>query len=135
MGEFTSEASAEVQDSLDESAPITIDQADPVVAEAAKQLTEATDAIEQDNGYSVTHPQERDAVVADLKGGLEKLKSSVISIGWLRRTALALKTISLRFIDTMKGQMIGGAMVAFKEVIKKHAGNAMEQLLSLLPWP
>jgi len=36
---------------VDEWAPITIDQANPAVVEATKQLNAATDAIEQDNGY------------------------------------------------------------------------------------
>jgi hypothetical protein len=55
----------------DEWAPNTIDESDPVVADATKQLNAATEAIEQDNGYSATHPQERDAVVQDLNGGLD----------------------------------------------------------------
>jgi hypothetical protein len=96
LGDITLVATIEVKDSepVDEWAPITIDQANPAVAEATKQLNAATEAIEQDNGYSATHPQERDAVVQDLKGGLEKLKSGVVSLGWLRRTAIGLKTAS-----------------------------------------
>lgn len=117
----------------DEWAPITLDQASPAVAEATKKLSAATDAIEQDNGYSVTHPQERDAVVQDLKGGLEKFKSGVVSIGWLRRTAFALKTAGMRFANTVKGQVIDGALMAIKEMVKKHASTALEYLWSLLP--
>jgi hypothetical protein len=118
---------------VDEWAPITIDQANPEVAEATKQLNAATEAIEQDNGYSATYPQERDAVVSDLKGGLEKLKSGVVSAGWLRRTAIALKTVSVRFAGTVKGQTIDGAMLALKEVVKSHVGHALEYLWMLLP--
>lgn len=117
VSQFTADIDVET---VDEWAPITIDQANPTVAEATKQLHAATDAIEQDNGYSVRHPQERDAVISDLKGGLEKLKSGVISIGWLRRTAVALKTASVRFANTVKGQTIDGAMLALKEVVKSH---------------
>jgi len=84
-------------------------------------------------GYSVTHPQERDAVVQDLKGGLEKLKSGAVSLGWLRRTAIALKTASVRFANTVKGQTIDGAMLALKEVVKSHVGHALEYLWSMLP--
>jgi hypothetical protein len=65
LGELTIEATAEVN-RPDEWSPITIDQADPVVADATTQLNAATEAIEQDNGYAVTHPQERDAVVQDI---------------------------------------------------------------------
>jgi hypothetical protein len=135
MGDFTLKATVEVKDaeSVDEWAPITIDQTNPAVAEATKQLGAATDAIERDNGYSVTHPQERDAVVGDLKGGLEKLKSGVVSIGWLRRTAIALKTASVRFANTAKGQTIDGAMLALKEVVKLHISHALEYLWSLIP--
>ena len=113
--------------------PITLDQTAPSVVEATKQLNVATEAVEQDNGYSVTHPQERDAVVGDLKGGLEKLKSGVISGGWMRRTIEALKIASARFAGTIKGQMIDGALTAVKEVVKSHMGQALEWLLRLLP--
>jgi hypothetical protein len=132
--EFTLEAIAEVQDAVpvDEWAPITIDQANPAVAEATKQLNAATEAIAEDNGYSVTHPQERDAVVQDLKGGLEKLKSGMVSVGWLKRTAVALKTASIRFVGTLKGQTIDGAMLALKEVVKSHVGHLIEQFISWL---
>src|SRR5579872_4206582 len=52
LAEFTLEATAEVR--ADEWSPITIDQTDPTVADATKQLNAATEAIEQDNGYAVT---------------------------------------------------------------------------------
>jgi hypothetical protein len=113
--------------------PITLDQTDPAVVEATKQLNAATEAVEQDNGYSATHPQERDAVVGDLKGGLEKFKSGVISGAWMRRTIEALKIASIRFAQTIKGQVIDGALAAVKDVIKSHAGQAFEWLLRLLP--
>jgi hypothetical protein len=135
VSEFTLDSFGTVTDKepVDEWAPITIDQADPVVAEAAKQLNAATEAIEQDNGYSAKHPQERDAVVQDLKGGLEKLKSGEVSVGWLKRTVTALKTAGVRFANTVKGQTIDGAMLAIKEVVKAHASHALEYLWSLLP--
>ena len=120
-------------EAMDEWAPITLDQTDPTVADAATQLKAATDAVEQDNGYSIAHPQERDAVVQDLQGGLNKLKSGVVSQGWVRRTFLALKTASFRFANTVKGQTIDGALLALKEVVKSHMGHLMEQLLSW--WP
>jgi hypothetical protein len=135
LGELTATSTAEVIpfEPVDEWAPIIIDQMDPVVVDATKQLSAATDAIEQDNGYSVTHPQERDALVQDLKGGLEKLKSGVVSIGWLRRSALALKTASVRFANTVKGQTIDGAMLALKELVKSHVGHALEYIWTLIP--
>jgi hypothetical protein len=64
---------------------------------------------------------------------LQKLKSGVVSVGWLRRTALALKTASVRFANTVKGQTIDGAMLALKEAVKSHVGNALEYLWSLVP--
>jgi hypothetical protein len=135
VSDFTARTykSAAETEPVDEWAPITIDQANPAVADATKKLNAATEAIEQDNGYSATHPQERDAVVQDLKGGLEKLKSGVVSLGWLRRTAIALKTASVRFANTVKGQTIDGAMLALKEVVKSHAGHALDYLWTLLP--
>jgi hypothetical protein len=126
-------AAAADTEAVDEWAPITIDQTDPIVVEATKQLNAATEAIEQDNGYSVAHPQERDAVVGNLRGGLEKLKSGVVSTGWMRRTVWALKQASGRFANTMKGQMIDGALAAIKEVVKSQMGHLIDQLLSW--WP
>jgi hypothetical protein len=114
----------------DEWTPIQINPDEPAIQEAVRQLQEATTAVEQDNGYSATYPQERDQVVQDLQGGLEKLKSNTVSIGWLRRTVNALKTASLRFANTTKGQMIDGAFAAVKDVIKHHIGNALEGLWS-----
>jgi hypothetical protein len=102
-----------------------------VIQEAVQQLQEATTAIEQDNGYAATYPQERDQVVQDLKGGLKKLKSDAVSIGWLRRTVNALKTASLRFANTVKGRTVDGALAAVREVIKNHIGTALESLWSL----
>jgi hypothetical protein len=83
--------------------------------------------------YSVTHPQERDAVVGNLKGGLEKLKSGVVSAGWLRRIVWGLKQSSGRFANTVKGQVIDGALSALKDVVKTHIGHLLEQFLSW--WP
>lgn len=118
---------------IDEWKPITISQADPTVTQAVQKLEAATEAIESDNGYSVAHPQERDQVVHDLKGSLERLKSDAVSLGWVRRTLSALKTASGRFANTVKGQTIDGAMLAIKEFVKKHMSEAIEHLWSLLP--
>jgi hypothetical protein len=115
----------------DEWAPIQINPDEPAIQEAVRLLQEAATAIEQDNGYAATHPQERDQVVQDLKGGLNKLKSEAVSIGWLRRTVNALKTASFRFANTVKGQMIDGALSAIKDVIKHHIGSALEGFWSL----
>lgn len=115
----------------DEWAPIQIDPNEPTIREAVRQLHEATITIEQDNGYAAAYPQERDQVVQDLKGGLDKLKSDAISIGWLRRTISALNTAGSRFANTVKGQMIDGALAAVREVIKHHIGSALEHLWSL----
>jgi hypothetical protein len=112
----------------DEWAPIQINPSEPAIQEAVERLHDATTAIEQDNGYSATYPQERDQVVQDLKGGLEKLQSNAVSMGWLRRIVNALKTASVRFANTAKGQMIDGAFAAVKDVIKHHIGNALEGL-------
>lgn len=118
---------------IDEWEPIQLDHADPTVVAAVAKLAEATEAIERDNGYSATFPQERDAVVQDLKGGLEKLQSGVVSRGWMRRLTGALRIVSARFANTMKGQMVDGALAAVKDVVKTHMSHLIEQLFSL--WP
>lgn len=114
--------------------PIKLDPTDPIITEAVTKLSEVTELIEQDNGYSAEHAQERDAVVTDLKGGLEKLKSGEVSIGWVQRTVSALKTASITFANTVKAPTIDGAMQALKEVVTTHMKQAIEALLHLWPW-
>lgn len=113
---------------VDEWSPIKLDPTDPVVADAADKLAAATQAIEQDNGYAAERTQERDAVLTDLKGGLEKIKSGEVSVGWVRRTVDALKIASVTFANNVKSQVIDGAMQALKEVVKVHMKDAVETL-------
>ncbi|MDA9520021.1 hypothetical protein XI06_06510 [Bradyrhizobium sp. CCBAU 11434] len=136
IGEITLEATGEVIDvaPIDEWAPIKLDPTDPVVAEAVNKLNAATEAIEQDNGYAAERSQERDAVVSDLKGGLEKLKSGEVSIGWFKRTINALKAASITFANTVKAQTIDGAMQGLREVVKVHMKDAIEALMRLWPF-
>ncbi|WP_128928766.1 hypothetical protein [Bradyrhizobium guangxiense] len=134
-GGFALDAAAEVKDAdpVGEWAPVKLDSADPVVAEAISKLSAATQAIEQDNGYASERKQERDAVVADLKGGLEKLKEGEVSVGWIRRTINALRLASITFANNVKAQTIDGAMQGLKEVVKTHMKDAIELLLR--HWP
>lgn len=117
--------------SPDEWAPITISQSDPAVAKAVKEIGPASEAIEQDNGYAVTHVQERDHVLHELRGGLEKLTSDTVSVGRIRRTVDALKIANGRFANTVKGQTIDGALLARKEFVKAHMSTALEHLWSI----
>jgi hypothetical protein len=119
------------QPPLDEWAPIQIDQNDEVVKEAVEKLRAATEAVEQDNGYAVAHAQERDQVVQDLKGGLEKLQSEAVSAGWISRTVDALKKAGARFVNTTKAPVIDGALAAIKDVVKKYFSSALDYLFSL----
>jgi hypothetical protein len=119
-------------ETIDEWEPIAIDQGHASVQEAVQKLQDTTTAIEQDNGYAATYPQERDQVVHDLKGGLEKFKSDAISVAWVRRTVEALKRAAIRFANTTKAQMIDGSLAAIKEVIKVHAQAALERIWSIL---
>jgi hypothetical protein len=115
----------------DQWAPITIDQNEQSVKKVIQDLQAATDAIEQDNGYAVSHPEERDQVVYDLKGGLEKFKSDKVSVAWIKRTVEALKLASGRFANTIKGQAIDGALSAIKDFVKSHISSALEHFWSL----
>ncbi|HLZ01739.1 MAG TPA: hypothetical protein VKR55_06250 [Bradyrhizobium sp.] len=67
----------------------------------------------------------------DLKGRLDELNSDTVSVVWLRRTVNALKTASFRFANTMKEQMIDGALAAVRDVIKHHIGSVLESFWSL----
>jgi hypothetical protein len=117
---------------IDEWEPIAIDQGHATVKQAVERLQETTAAIEQDNGYAATYPQERDQVVHDLKGGLEKFKSDAVSVAWIRRTVEALKRAAARFANTAKAPMIDGTLAAIKEVVKAHAQAALEKIWSAL---
>jgi hypothetical protein len=112
--------------------PIKVDSEDPGVKKAVSTLEDIIEEVRSDNGYSSTHPHERDHVLEGLQGALDKFKSSSISPGYVRIAIERLRTLGRRFGGTLKEAGIAAAKAALIEFAKKHFG---EFLSYLWKWP
>jgi hypothetical protein len=112
--------------------PIEIDGDDPVAKTAISSLQDIIEEVRSDNGYTATHPQERDYVLEGLQGTLEKFKSSTISAGYVRVAIDRLRMLGRRFSGTLKDAAIAAAKAALIEFAKKHFGDALNYLWK---WP
>jgi hypothetical protein len=108
--------------------PITIEPDDPTAKKAIASLEEVIDEVRSDNGYSATHPQERDYVLEGLQGTLDKFKSSTVSAGYVRVAFERLGTLGRRFAGTLKEATIAVAKAALMEFAKKHFGSALDYI-------
>ncbi len=64
---------------FDEWAPLDLDLASEHVSEVSETLDELIEAVEADNGYAVTLPAERNAVLESLKAGRANLRAGEIA--------------------------------------------------------
>jgi hypothetical protein len=112
--------------------PIQIDGEEPGVKKAISSLEDIIEEVRSDNGYSSTHPHERDHILEGLQGTLDKFKSSSISAGYVRIAIERLGTLGRRFGGTLKEAAIAAARGALIEFAKKHFG---ELLSYLWKWP
>jgi hypothetical protein len=108
--------------------PIKIDPTEPAVKNAIASLDRIIEEVRSDNGYSATHPQERDFVLEGLQGTLSKFKSSSISAGYVRTAIERLRILGRRFSGTLKEAAISGARMALIEFAKRHLGDALDYL-------
>jgi hypothetical protein len=113
-------------------APIEIDAEDPTAKKAISSLQDIIAEVRSDNGYSASHPQERDYVLEGLQGTLDKFKSSSVSAGYIRVAIDRLRMLSVRFSGTLKDVAIAAAKTALIEFAKKHLGDALDYLWK---WP
>jgi hypothetical protein len=106
-------------------APIKIEADDATAKNAIRSLERMIEEVRSDNGYSATHPQERDYVLEGLQGTLAKFKSSSISAGYIRIAFERLGTLGRRFAGSAKDGAITAAKAALMEFAKKHFGDAL----------
>jgi hypothetical protein len=77
--------------------PIPIDRASPKFERVVETIDKTIEAVEQDNGYNGTMPEEKAFVVDSLKAVAGKLKNQdVISYAYLKRTAIDTLDILIR---------------------------------------
>jgi hypothetical protein len=113
-------------------APIKIDAEDPAVKKAISSLEGVIEDVRSDNGYSASHPQERDYVLEGLQGTLDKFRSPSISAGYVRVAIERLRMLGRRFAGTLKDVAIAAAKGALIEFAKRHFGDALNYLWK---WP
>jgi hypothetical protein len=112
--------------------PIKIDAEDSSAKKAISCLQDIIEEVRSDNGYTASHPQERDYVLEGLRGTLDKFKSSSVSPGYIRVAIERLRMLSARFSGTLKAVAITAAKEALIEFAKKHLGDALNYLWK---WP
>jgi hypothetical protein len=112
--------------------PIKIDRGDPAVEKAVSCLEKVIEEVRADNGYTATHPQERDFVLEGLQATLNKLESEMISPGYVRVAIERLGTLTRRFAGTLKEGMIAAAKGALIEFAKKQFGELLNYVWK---WP
>lgn len=105
--------------------PIKIEPSDPTVAKAVSSLEEVIELVRSDNGYSATHPQERDYVLEGLQGTLNKFNHLSVSPVYVRMAIERLGVLGRRFAGTVKDAAIAAAKGALIEFAKKHFGDAL----------
>jgi hypothetical protein len=112
--------------------PIKIDIEEPSAKQAISSLQDIIEEVRSDNGYSASHPQERDYVLEGLQGTLDKFKASSVSAGYIRVAYDRLRMLRARFSGTLKAVAITAAKEALIEFAKKHLGDALNYLWK---WP
>jgi hypothetical protein len=113
--------------------PIPLDRGDEALISARGALDEAIRQIEQDNGYAVTVPGEREYVLDNLKRASTILKEqSLIYVMQLRAYVIEpLRLVIRRFGPAAVGLAANVAREAFKDWLKKNYLH----LLDKFPWP
>lgn len=77
--------------------PLPVDRKNPNLQNATKELDKTIIAVEGDNGYSATLPEERTFVVENLREANERLKKeSTISYAYLKRKVIDVLDILIR---------------------------------------
>jgi hypothetical protein len=110
--------------------PIPVDRGNPKLQAATEALQKTIEAVEQDNGYNATLPQEKSFVVDSLKEVEQKLqKSDEISFAYLKRKAIdALDILIRRFGTASVGLAASAARAAIFDWIKEAGGKFLHWL-------
>ena len=116
--------------------PLPLERDAQELAAATKNLQETIQAVEQDNGYAATLPEERAYVLAGLKATAEKVAQGEISVGFLRRyTFDQLLTLVKRFKKAAIGVIASTTAAAFLALLKdtelQVAKEALKKIFNL----
>ena len=107
--------------------PIPVDRADQKWVSAIDAIDKARNAIEENNGYNATEPDERNAIVSSLKTASEALKTQS-QIYYFQFSSLIWEPLvkaGKRFENAATGLAIQAAKEALKEVFKDWIKGGM----------
>jgi hypothetical protein len=108
--------------------PVPLDLEEVETQEALEQLEAVTKDVREDNGYAVTHPQERDFVLEGLDSTVKKFKEGSVSARYVRVALERLSLLGKRFAGSAKELSITAAKTALMEFAKKHFGDLLNYL-------
>jgi hypothetical protein len=112
--------------------PLPIERSDPKLQKVTAELDKTIEAVEADNGYSATYPEEKAFVADSLKAATEKLKrDNSISYAYLKRKAIdALDILIRRFGPASVGLIAQAARAALFDWLKSAGGKLLHWLVS-----
>jgi hypothetical protein len=110
--------------------PIPVDRTSSEFKKVTDTLDETIKAVEQDNGYNATLPEEKAFVVDNLKDAAQRLKKEdAISYAYLKRKAIdVLDVLIRRFGGASVGLAAQAARAAIFDWLKEAAGKALHWL-------
>jgi hypothetical protein len=111
--------------------PLPIERQDPKLQKATKELDQTIAAVEADNGYSATLPEERAFVVENLKEATERLKKEdAISYAYLKRKVIdVLDVLIRRFGKAAVGLTAQAARAALFDWLKELGGKMLHWIM------
>ena len=99
--------------STDTWAPLQIDRQNEAYRQAIELTETAVATIESSNGYASSEPEERNGIVATLRGSLELIKTGFPSKEVIKQTLLApIQYIARKFVDSAMGEVAKAAAAA-----------------------
>jgi hypothetical protein len=110
--------------------PIPVDRTDTKIQKITDALDKTIEAVEGDNGYNATMPEEKAFVVDSLKAATAKLKNDpTISFAYLKRNAInTLDVLIRRFGKASVGLVAQAAREAIFEWLKNIGGQILNWL-------
>lgn len=107
--------------------PLDLDYESEEADIAFSQLEKAVKAIEGDNGYSATYPEERNGIVATLRMGLSELKhhNDLALLCFKQMIIEPLHQVMKRVGDNITGAAVKGALEAIKDWVKDNVGGIL----------
>lgn len=117
----------EVQADDREWEPLPLDRDSETVKQATAAVDKTIIDVEQNNGYGIQHPEERDWVLSNLKMVSERLhKAATITVGYIRAHGLNVLTrLQERFTDAAIGEIAKQA----SHLLVKVIGELLKNLL------